>query len=74
MESLKRDVVEYVQLKEDLKKLTDRKKVLEKNICMKMEQNDINTLDLGNGSTINYLVKEALTVTKEKARKTKDDE
>lgn len=75
MEALKREVMEYVQIKDELKRLMDRKKLLEGKICAVMDKYDLNTLELPNGSNLNYKVKEVLSFTKEKSKKsTKDDE
>lgn len=72
--TLKKQVAEYCSLKEDLKKMTDRKNQLEKIICTTMDHNDVTTLELPNGNSLTYKVKESLSLTKEKtkARKEKD--
>ena len=68
MESLKQEVIDYVQLKDEIKKLIDRKKNLEKHICLIMDQHNISALELPDGSNLNYLVKESLTLTKDKQK------
>jgi hypothetical protein len=74
METLKRSVAEYVLLKEDLKRMTDRKNQLEKAICSTMDEFEITTFELPNGNSLTYKVKESLSMIKEKTKaKNKDD-
>lgn len=68
MDLLKKQVSEYCMLKEDLKKMTERKNQLEKTICSTMDEFDISTLELPNGNVLNYKVKESLSLTKEKSK------
>ena len=72
MDMLKKMVAEYVQLKQDLKTITERKKLLEKTICSNMDQMDVSVLEMPDGTKLNYSVKEAITVSKEKAKKQKE--
>lgn len=72
MDLLKRQISEYVQIKEDIKKIMDRKKQLEKMICTTMDENQISTVELPDGMNLNYQVKEALTLTKEKNKTKKE--
>jgi hypothetical protein len=72
MDVLKREVAEYVALKADLKRMTDRKNQLEKKICSTMDEFEIDTLQLPDGSNLNYKVKETLSLTKEKAKTRKE--
>lgn len=72
MDLLKKQVAEYVALKEELKRMTDRKNQLEKAICSTMDEFDISTLELPNGSNLNYKVKETLSLTKEKTKSKKE--
>jgi hypothetical protein len=74
MDALKKQVAEYVSIKEDLKRMTDRKNQLEKLICSTMEQFEIDSLLLPNGSNLNYKIKETLTLTKEKIKTKKENE
>lgn len=69
MDRLKTQVTEYVALKDDLKRLTERKKLLEKSICNIMDDGDISTLELPDGTNLNYKVTETLSLTKLKAPK-----
>lgn len=69
MDILKQRINEYVEVKEELKKQGDRKKLLEKIICTIMSERNISTVELPDGMNINYLVKDALTVSKEKGKK-----
>ncbi len=66
MDLLKQQITEYLQIKEDIKKITDRKKLLEKKICDTMNEYNVATFELPNGSNLNYQIKNALTLTKEK--------
>jgi len=74
MEVLKRQIEEYIIVKEDLKKITDRKKQLEKTICTMMDENNISTVELRDGSNLNYQIKESLALTKEKGKTKKEKE
>lgn len=74
MDALKRQVAEYCALKEDLKKMTERKNQLEKSICSTMDEFEISTLELPNGNSINYKVKESLSLTKDKTKTKKEKE
>jgi len=74
MDLLKRQVAEYCTLKEYLKRMTERKNQLEKAICSTMDEFEITTLELPNGSNLNYKVKETLSLTKEKAKTKKEKE
>ena len=74
MDQLKKQVAEYVQLKEDLKKITERKNQLERAICSTMDEFEISTLELPNGSFLNYKVKETLSLVKEKNKTKKEKE
>jgi len=74
MDQLKKQVAEYVQLKEDLKRMTERKNLLEKAICSTMDEFEISTLELPNGNSINYKIKETLSLTKEKTKSKKEKE
>jgi hypothetical protein len=69
MEELKRNVSEYIRLKEDLKTITERKKTLEQNICSVMEEQGVSTLELTDGTKLNYRTRESLTFTKDKKKK-----
>lgn len=71
-ELLKVEVDEYVKLKTDLKKMVDRKNQLEKNICSAMEKLDVDTLELPDGSNLNYKVRETSSLVKNKAPKEKE--
>jgi hypothetical protein len=73
MDALKKQVAEYVQLKEELKRMTDRKNQLEKLICSTMDEFDIDTLQLPNGSNLNYKVKETLSLTKDRTKSKKEE-
>lgn len=72
MDVLKKQVAEYVQLKEELKRMTDRKNQLEKAICSTMDEFEISTLELPGGNSLNYRVKETLSLTKEKTKTKKE--
>lgn len=75
MDLLKRQVAEYCTLKEDLKRMTDRKNQLEKAICATMDEFEIATLELPNGNgNLNYKVKESLSLTKDKTKTKKEKE
>ena len=74
MDILKKQVAEYLAIKSDLKKMTERKNELEKTICSTMEEFDIDTLQLPDGNNLNYKVKETLSLTKDKAKKKKETE
>jgi len=73
MDILKKQVAEYCALKEDLKRMTDRKNQLEKLICSTMDEFEISTLELPNGSNLNYKVKETLSLTKDKTKAAKKE-
>lgn len=72
MEQLKRQVDEYCSIKNELKKLTERKNHLEKSICSIMEEFDVTTLELSDGHSLNYKVKETLTLSKDKTKSKKE--
>lgn len=69
MEDLKSQVAEFTQIKESIKKLTERKKELEQIICVTMEENEVSTIELPNGSNLNHKVKDSLSISKEKAER-----
>ncbi len=69
MDILKQRINEYVEVKEELKKQGERKKLLEKIICTIMNERNISTVELPDGMNINYQVKDALIVSKEKGKK-----
>ena len=71
MDNLKKQVAEYCKLKDDLKIMTERKNTLEKSICSIMDEFEISTLELPSGGSLNYKVKETLSLTKEKQKKNK---
>jgi hypothetical protein len=66
MDQLRKHVAEYIELKISIKKLTERKKILEKTICQTMGDSDVDTLELPDGSNLNYAVRESLTLAKSK--------
>ncbi len=72
MDVLKRQVAEYVTLKADLKRMTDRKNQLEKTICSTMDEFEIDTFQLPDGSNLNYKVKESLSLSKDKTKTKKE--
>ena len=73
MDILKKQVSEYVLLKVELKKMTERKNMLEKSICSTMDEFEISTLELPNGESLNYRVKESLALTKDKTKTKKEE-
>jgi len=66
MDQLKKQVTELIAVKDEIKRLTERKKVLEKAICETMNHEDVDKLELPNGSTLTYQIKDVLTLKKEK--------
>jgi hypothetical protein len=74
MDLLKRQVTEYVGLKADLKTITERKNLLEKTICSAMDEFGVDTLQLPDGSNLNYRVKESLVLAKDKTKTRKEKE
>ena len=68
---LRKKVVEYVHVKEEIKKLMERKKVLEASICSTMSESETDTLELPDGTHLTHQVKESLTLTKERKGKGK---
>lgn len=72
MDQLKKQIAEYCMLKEDIKKMTERKNQLEKAICSTMDEFEISTVELPNGDSLNYKVKETLSLTKEKTKSKKE--
>jgi hypothetical protein len=68
MDELKNQVSEYTQIKEQLKKLMDRKKELEQIICSTMNEHEVSTIELSNGTNLNYNFKESLKFSKEKPK------
>jgi len=69
MDTLKKQIAEYLQLKEDIKRMMERKNQLEKNICSTMDEHEITSFELPNGSFLNYKVKESLTLDKKSKNK-----
>lgn len=65
MDVIKQKINRYLQVKESLKVLNEEKKELEKTICDTMADNKLTSIELPNGSVINYLTKESITVKKE---------
>jgi len=74
MDILKRQVSEYCLLKEDIKRMTDRKNQLEKTICGTMDEFDVSSLELPDGKILNYRVKESLILGKDKTKAKKEKE
>ncbi len=66
MDIIKQKINRYLQVKESLKVLNEEKKELEKIICDTMSENKLTSIELPNGSVINYLTKESITIKKEK--------
>jgi hypothetical protein len=66
MDAIKQKINRYIQVKESLKILNEEKKELEKTICDFMADNDKTSIELPNGSIINYSTKELITLKKEK--------
>lgn len=64
---MRRNIGRYIELKENIKKMTEEKKQLESKICKVMEDNGMSTLDLGNGTNLNYMIKESLNIGKKKS-------
>lgn len=64
MDSLKPEVARYLQLKEQIKTLTEQKKILERTITETMAKHDISTIELPNGQTLNYELKETINIKK----------
>jgi hypothetical protein len=73
MDILKQRIAEYMEVKEIIKQSGDRKKILEKVICGIMSERSLDTVILPDGSNLNYLVKDIITVSKEKAKKKNDE-
>jgi hypothetical protein len=72
MDSLKQKVNDYIQVKEQMKMLTEKKKLLETFICDTMNENKVNELILSDGSTLRYQLKENIKVEKEKVKKSNE--
>lgn len=66
MDVIKQKINRLLQVKESLKVLNEEKKELEKIICDTMVDNKLTSIELPNGSVINYLTKESITIKKEK--------
>ncbi len=73
MDVLKRQVAEFVAIKEELKKMTERKNQLEKTICSTMDEFELDGIELPDKSTLSYRIKETLTVKKESKKKVSKD-
>ena len=69
MDILQQRSNELVEVKEELKKQGDRKKLLEKIICTIMSERNLSTVELPDGTNLNYQVKDIITITKEKGKK-----
>ena len=66
MDTIKQKINRYLQLKETLKSINEEKKELEKSICDTMADNNLTSIELPNGSVLNYSTKDSITVRKEK--------
>lgn len=60
MEDVKTSVAEYHRIKEDMKKLGDRKKLLEAEICKLMDQFEIESFELPDGTFLVFSSKHSL--------------
>jgi len=64
VEELKKVVAEFINLKDEIKKATERKNLLEKKIVQEMQQLEVSAIELPNGSSLSCKVKESITVKK----------
>lgn len=69
MDELRQNIAEYIRVKEQSKIINDRKKELERIICDIMGKNNIETVELPDGKNLVHVIKENLTISKEKAAK-----
>jgi hypothetical protein len=66
MDTIKQKINRYIQLKESLKSMNEEKKELEKSICDTMSENNLTSIELPNGSVINYQTRESISIKKDK--------
>ncbi len=69
MDILEQRTNEYLEVKEELKKQGEREKLLKKIICTIMSERNLSTIELRDGTNINYEVKDTLKISKEKGKK-----